>query len=94
MITDRGVQFTSRFWRSLKRGLGTQVNLNTNVYPQTYGQAERTIQSLEDMLRDYIIDYKENWDEHLPLVEFSYNNRVTSGEHPLHVTCVIVLFKD
>ncbi|XP_069155776.1 uncharacterized protein [Solanum lycopersicum] len=48
---DRGAQFTSHFWRSFQESLGTQVKLSTAFYPQTDGQAERTIQTLEDMLR-------------------------------------------
>ena len=43
-------------------------------HPQTDGQFERTIQTLEDMLRVCVLDLKGNWDEHLPLVEFAYNN--------------------
>ena len=43
-------------------------------YPQTDGQSERTIQILEDILRAYILDFKGSWDDHLHLVEFSYNN--------------------
>ena len=50
------------------------MKLNTTFHPQTNGQAERTIQNLEDMIIDYVIDLKGSWDEHLPLVEFSYNN--------------------
>ena len=42
--------------------------------PQTDGQSERTIQVLEDMLRTCILDLKGSWEEHLPLVEFVYNN--------------------
>ena len=38
------------------------------------GQAERTIQTLEDMLRAFVIDFKGSWDDHLPLIEFAYNN--------------------
>nr|XP_016452925.1 PREDICTED: uncharacterized protein LOC107777429 [Nicotiana tabacum] len=41
---------------------------------QTDGQAERTIQALRDMLRACVIDFGGNWDDHLPLIEFSYNN--------------------
>ena len=43
-------------------------------HPQTNGQSERTIQVLEDMLRACVLDLKGNWEEHLPLVEFAYNN--------------------
>ena len=43
-------------------------------HPQTDGQSERTIHVLEDLLRACILDLKGSWEEHLPLVEFSYNN--------------------
>src|SRR5688500_10443574 len=49
IILDRGTQFTSHFWRSFQRALGTKVKLSTAFHPQTDGQAERTIQTLEDM---------------------------------------------
>ena len=79
IISDRGAQFTANFWRSFQKGLGTQVNLSTAFHPQTDGQAERTIQTLEDMLRACIIDFKGSWDDHLPLIEFAYNNRYHSS---------------
>ena len=73
IILDRGAQFTSRFWRSFQKGLGTKVKLSNTFHPQMDGQAERTIQTLECMLRACIIDFKGNWEKHLPLVEFAYN---------------------
>ena len=48
--------------------------MSTTFYPQTDGQSKQTIQILEDMLRAYVLDLKGSWDEHLPLVEFVYNN--------------------
>ncbi|WMV50252.1 hypothetical protein MTR67_043637 [Solanum verrucosum] len=60
-------------------GLGTRVKLSTTFHPQTYGQAERTIQNLENMLRACVIDFKGNWDDYLPLIEFSYNNSYLSS---------------
>ena len=51
IISDRGAQFTSRFWRSFRKGLGTKVKLSTTFHFQMDGQAERTIQTLEDMLQ-------------------------------------------
>ncbi|GKA33823.1 putative reverse transcriptase domain-containing protein [Tanacetum coccineum] len=48
--------------------------MSTAYHPRTDGQSERTIQTLEDMLRAYVIDFGNGWDKHLPLVEFSYNN--------------------
>ncbi|GJW81772.1 putative reverse transcriptase domain-containing protein [Tanacetum coccineum] len=49
-------------------------NMSTAYHPQTDGQSERTIQTLEDMLRACVMDFGKGWDRHLPLVEFSYNN--------------------
>ena len=48
--------------------------MSTAYHPQTDGQSERTIQTIEDMLRVCALDFEGSWDEHLPLVEFSYNN--------------------
>ncbi|GJZ94845.1 putative reverse transcriptase domain-containing protein [Tanacetum coccineum] len=48
--------------------------MSTAYHPKTDGQSERTIQTLEDMLRACVLDFGKNWDRHLPLVEFSYNN--------------------
>ena len=71
IILDRGPQITSHFWKSFQKGLGTQVNISTTFHPQTHWQDERTIQTLEDMLRCCVIDFKVSWDYHLPLIEFS-----------------------
>ncbi|GJZ78961.1 putative reverse transcriptase domain-containing protein [Tanacetum coccineum] len=68
------LRFASNFWRSLQRALGTNLNMTTAYHPQTDGQSERTIQTLEDMLRACAIDFRKVWVNHLPLVEFSYNN--------------------
>ncbi|KAJ9539278.1 hypothetical protein OSB04_032011 [Centaurea solstitialis] len=53
--------------------------MSTSYHPQTDGQSERIIQTLEDMLRACAIDLKGNWDSHLPLIEFSYNNSYHSS---------------
>ena len=50
------------------------MKLSTTFHPQTDGQAESTIQTLEDMLASCVINFKGNWDEMFPLAEFSYNN--------------------
>ncbi|GJS20027.1 putative reverse transcriptase domain-containing protein [Tanacetum coccineum] len=71
---DRDSHFTSRFWRSLQKALRRNLDMSTAYHPQTDGQSERTIQTLEDMLRVCVIDFGSSWDRHLPLVEFSYNN--------------------
>nr|GFC28976.1 reverse transcriptase domain-containing protein [Tanacetum cinerariifolium] len=74
VISDRDSLFTSRFWVSLQEALGTQLDLSIAYHPETNGQSERTIQTLEDMLRACVIDFGSSWGKHLPLVEFSYNN--------------------
>ncbi|GJX06630.1 putative reverse transcriptase domain-containing protein, partial [Tanacetum coccineum] len=74
IISDRNSKFTSHFWKSLNEALGTQLDMSTAYHPQTDGQSERSIQTLEDMLRACVIDFGKGWDKHLPLVEFSYNN--------------------
>ncbi|GKD05262.1 putative reverse transcriptase domain-containing protein [Tanacetum coccineum] len=57
-----------------EKALGTNLDMSTAYHPQTDGQSERTIQTLEDMLRACVIDFGNGWVRHLPLVEFSYNN--------------------
>ncbi|GJT89418.1 putative reverse transcriptase domain-containing protein [Tanacetum coccineum] len=51
------------------------LDMSTAYHPQTDGQSERTIQTLEDMLRACAINFEKGWVNHFPLVEFSYNNR-------------------
>ncbi|GJY49096.1 putative reverse transcriptase domain-containing protein [Tanacetum coccineum] len=74
IISDRDSRFTSHLWKSLNEALGTQLDMSMAYHPQTNGQSERTIQTLEDMLRACVIDFGKGWDRNLPLVEFSYNN--------------------
>ncbi|GKF17159.1 putative reverse transcriptase domain-containing protein [Tanacetum coccineum] len=57
IISDRDSKFTSHFWKSLNKALGTQLDMSTAYHPQTDGQSERTIQTLEDMLRACVIDF-------------------------------------
>ncbi|GKA79958.1 reverse transcriptase domain-containing protein [Tanacetum coccineum] len=79
IISDRDGRFTLRFWQTLQKALGTRLDISTAYHPQTDGQSERTIQTLEDMLRACVIDFGGNWDVHLLLVEFSYNNSYYSS---------------
>nr|GEW64352.1 putative reverse transcriptase domain-containing protein [Tanacetum cinerariifolium] len=60
IISDHDRYFTSRFWKSLQKALGTQLDLSTAYYLETDGQIERTIQTLEDMLRVYAMDFGRN----------------------------------
>ena len=74
IVSDRDPRFNSRFWRSFQECVGTRLNMSNAYHPQTDEQSERTIQALEDMLRVCAINFKGNWDDHLPLIEFAYNN--------------------
>ncbi|GJR87696.1 hypothetical protein Tco_0211707 [Tanacetum coccineum] len=74
IIYDRDPWFTSNFWRSFQKAMGTRLDMSTAYHPETDGQSERTIQTLEDMLRACVIDFGNGWEGHLPLIEFSYNN--------------------
>ncbi|GJZ52170.1 putative reverse transcriptase domain-containing protein [Tanacetum coccineum] len=59
---------------SFQKAMGTQLDMSTAYHPQTDGQSERTIQTLEDKLHACVIDFGNGWERHLPLIEFSYNN--------------------
>nr|GFB73605.1 reverse transcriptase domain-containing protein [Tanacetum cinerariifolium] len=74
ITSDRDPRFASNFWRSLQNALGTRLEMSTAYHPKTDSQSERTIQTLEDMLRACAIDFGKGWVNHFPLVEFSYNN--------------------
>ncbi|BBH07014.1 transposable element gene [Prunus dulcis] len=71
---DRDPRFTSRFWTKLHEAFGTQLQFSTAFHPQTDGQSERTIQTLEHLLRACALQFRDDWDEKLPLMEFAYNN--------------------
>ncbi|GKB83139.1 reverse transcriptase domain-containing protein [Tanacetum coccineum] len=90
IIYDRDGRFTSNFWRSFQKALGTDLSMSTAYHPETDGQSERTIQTLEDMLRACVIDFGKGWVKHLPLAEFSYNNSYhASIKAPLMRHCMV-----
>ncbi|GKD37038.1 putative reverse transcriptase domain-containing protein [Tanacetum coccineum] len=68
IISDRDRHFTSRFWQSLQNALGNQLDMSTPYHPKTDRKSERTIQTLEDMLRACVIDFGKGWERHLPLI--------------------------
>ncbi|GJW50717.1 putative reverse transcriptase domain-containing protein [Tanacetum coccineum] len=74
IICDRDLRFASNFWRSLQKAVGISLDMSTTYHPQTDGQSERTIKTLEDMLRACVSDFGKGWVNHFPLVEFPYNN--------------------
>ncbi|GJU76373.1 putative reverse transcriptase domain-containing protein [Tanacetum coccineum] len=79
IISDRDGRFTSRCWQTIQKDLGTRLDMSTAYHPQMDGQCERTIQTLEDMVRECVIDFGGSWDVHLLLAEFSYNNSYHSS---------------
>jgi len=57
IVSDRDPRFTSRFWQTLQEALGTKLKRSSTYHPQTDGQSERTIQSLEDLLWTCVLDH-------------------------------------
>ena len=74
IVSDRDPRFMAHFWNSFQKAMGTHMTMSITFHPQTGGQSEMTIKVLEDMLRACVLDLKGGWEEHLPLVEFAYNN--------------------
>ncbi|WVZ59022.1 hypothetical protein U9M48_009232 [Paspalum notatum var. saurae] len=74
IVSDRGTQFISKFWKSLHEALGTNLDFSSVYHPQTDGQTERVNQVMEDMLRACVLTYCKDWESSLPYAEFSYNN--------------------
>ncbi|GJX38607.1 reverse transcriptase domain-containing protein [Tanacetum coccineum] len=76
---DYSMEKLARFWQTMQKALGMRLDMSTAYHPQTDGQSERIIQTLEDMLRACVIDFGGSWNIHLPLAEFSYNNSYHSS---------------
>nr|GEX62795.1 putative reverse transcriptase domain-containing protein [Tanacetum cinerariifolium] len=73
-IKGLGAVLMQREKRAFQKAIGTRLDMSMTYHPETDRQSERTIHTLEDMLRAYVIDFGNGWERHLPLVEFSYNN--------------------
>jgi hypothetical protein len=84
LVSDRDTRFTSHFWKQLMKLLGTRTGMSSAYHPQTDGQTERVNQVLEQLLRTACRDDTRDWDTHLPLLEFAYNNadHAASGSSP------------
>jgi transposase InsO family protein len=74
IVSDRGTQFTSRFWENLHEAMDTKLNFSLVYNPQTDDQIERVNQILEDILSACASKDKKSWDKCLPYAEFSYDN--------------------
>ena len=79
IISDRDPRFTPKFWVALQEALVDKLCFNIAYHPQTDGQTERTIQTLENILKACVLELYGNWDTHLPLIEFAYNNSYHSS---------------
>jgi hypothetical protein len=73
-VSDRDPNFTSKFWKGLFNGFGTNLNFSTAYHLESDGQTERVNQVIEDMLRMYVMDKPSKWEDYLYSVEFAYNN--------------------
>ncbi|GIM00361.1 hypothetical protein Vretimale_5502, partial [Volvox reticuliferus] len=88
VVSDRGGQFTSKFWEALCKLVGMRVNLSTAYHPQSDGQTERTNRTLGDMLRNFAGRTPLVWDTYLTAAEFAINNAVnrSTGQSPFFLT--------
>nr|GEV42471.1 putative reverse transcriptase domain-containing protein [Tanacetum cinerariifolium] len=84
IVSNRDPRFASHFWKGLQKAWGTRLKFSTAFHPQTDGQSERTIQTLEDMLRSCALEWTGNWDDYICLVVFAYNNSWYAS-----ITCVL-----
>ncbi|XP_073427382.1 uncharacterized protein [Dendrobates tinctorius] len=75
IVSDRGTQFVSKFWRAFCKRIGIELSFSSAYHPETNGQTERTNQALEQYLRCYVSEHQSDWAEHLPLAEFALNNQ-------------------
>jgi len=73
-VSDRDPRFTPRFWIVFQQAFGSKLSFSTTYHPQTDDQIERTIQTLEDMIRACVLDEGGSWDKFLLLIEFVYYN--------------------
>ena len=78
---------TSLFWRALFENMGTSLKFSSSFHPQTDGQSEIANSIVLDLLKCYVHDHKEKWEQYLPLVEYAYNNTVhtSTGKAPFEI---------
>jgi hypothetical protein len=87
IVSDRDAKFTSKFWQSLFKILGTKLTMSTAFHPQTDGQTERANRTLEDMLHAFTSYRQDDWDTQLTAAEFACNNapNQSTGMTPFHL---------
>ena len=74
IISYHGPQFSSHIWPNIQDALGTRLSLNIAFHSKINDQLKRTIHTLKDLLRACVLEFRDNWENHLPLMEFTYNN--------------------
>ena len=87
IVSDRDPRFTGDFWQALFAKAGTSLKMSRPALPQTDGQSERAIRTLLQMLRTCVSPSGDDWERHLPAIEFSYNNaqQSSTGLSPFEV---------
>ncbi len=79
VVSDRGPQFVSRFWREFCKLLGATVSLSSGFHPQSNGQTERANQDLERTLRCVVSKNPSSWSQQLSMVEYAHNTLPVSS---------------
>src|SRR5438046_9003992 len=86
IVSDRDPRFTAKFWQALQNALGIKLLMSTAEHPQTDGQAEATVKTIQKMLRPFVFQ-GQDWKELLPTLEFAYNDTIQSstGQTPFYL---------
>jgi hypothetical protein len=86
-MSDRDARFTSKFWSTLHKLLGTNLNISTAFHPETDGQSERAFGVFQEMIRPFVDVLQRDWDTHIVQLEFAYNYTVndSTGQTPLYI---------
>lgn len=78
IFSDRDERFTAKVSKKFPEAMGTELKFSTTLYPLTGGQSKRMIQILENVFSPCVLDWQGSREDHLPLVEFPYNNSFQS----------------
>ena len=74
IVSDRDSRFTTPFWRSFMKALGTSVQTSTAIHAQSDRQSEQTNRTMQTMLRAFVSSRQDDWPKYLSPVEFAYND--------------------
>ena len=79
IVSDRGPQFTARFWKAFCTLLGSSLSLSSGYHPQSNGQTERANQVIETVLRCLCSRNPSSWSHQLPWAEYAINSHVSAS---------------